>query len=633
MERGWIQKISAFLSTDEEKIVQYLMNIGFNVKTNQVDAWYDCIAFLKVELEKLTTFQKDATIIFEYKLENGIRPDVLILTKTDLLILEFKSGESAANYTSAHRSQVENYAMRFECYHKYTYENELSVKRYIVYTHPSIQLSETNILLKDNFIQVINGEIKDTLSDNEVEEWINSNYQAIPDILKGVDLVFNPKDLPHIMSSKSNIEKVLVSIKDIIESNDNVSLNIILVSGDPGAGKTLLGLKTVKDFIWKYEKNTVAAYLSGNAPLVKVLRFQVDEACNRGKKQSKPYGEAYIKSVNNYINPFVNSLKGKNIFEPIKESVLVFDEAQRAWNKDQMKKKYGINASQSEVMLYSLIKSVNELKSSKTLICLVGDGQEIYLGEEDGIENWVSALKRFNDKVKRLNIYAPPKYQEFLEGFNSTFIEDLYLNAYLRGHGADMFPQWIESILINDSNRARELLKRIYKEQKYYSIFITRSLKSAHLHFEQQVDESLQTYGVVTSSFAQYELEEKNGLTPVAGDKLGLWYTEVCRTFEQYVTEFDSQGLEIDFSVVSWGVDFIRKNGDWKRNKTLRKTQAGKWYDGLKSFKNPLQILKNIYRVILTRGRNGLIIYIPEDPLLNETYDYFVNEIGVTEIN
>ncbi|MEG7895989.1 DUF2075 domain-containing protein [Bacillus paranthracis] len=639
MENGWSRKIGVFLNTDESDIIKDLIKMGFNVEQLQINAWHDCIIFLKEELKKLSNLQKEATIIFEYKLENGMRPDVLILTKKNLLVLEFKSGENASVYTRAHRDQVEGYAMRFENYHEYTNRKEINVRRYIVYTHPSININKSGILLKDNFFQVINNEVMAPFSDAEVVNWINSDYEAIPDILEAVDLVFNPKDLPNIMKAKSNIDKVLGSIKNIVEETEKGTLNIILVSGDPGAGKTLLGLKLVKDFIKEFKSNSAAAYLSGNASLVKVLRYQIDEVCNRGNKQIKPYGEAYIKAVHNYIESIIYILKDKKYNRKKllnkyiqKENILVFDEAQRAWGNERMKKRYKLNTSQSKALLYSLIKSANNNKESKTLICLIGDGQEIYLDEEEGIKNWISALKRLNNSGN-MKVYAPSKYKNLLGDIDVSFIENLYLNSYLRGHGADYFPQWIEAVLNNDLNNSKRLLKCIYEEQKHYSIYITKSLKSAQEHLKQRVDKSLHTYGVVTSSFSQYDLKKEEGLVSVPIEDIGNWYSESCREFKQYVTEFDSQGLEIDFPVLYWGQDLIRKNGEWERYETLRCTKEGKTYEGLKSFKDPMQILKNIYRVLLTRGRDGLIIYIPENPLLVETYEFFSNDIGVIEID
>ncbi|WP_129727952.1 DNA/RNA helicase domain-containing protein [Ectobacillus funiculus] len=639
MSRGWKLKISAFLKIlDKKDFTDKLGSLGFSVSESQLSAWEDCFIFLKEELNKLSSMQKEATIIFEYKLENGMRPDVLVLTKSTLLVLEFKSGENAGAYIDAHRGQVENYSMRFENYHEYTYKNKLKVKPYIVYTHPNININEDDALYKDNFAPIISKEINDILYDKEDSEWFNSNYEAIPDILNAVDGIFNSSNLPDIMRSKSNIEGVLSSIKDTVDHTENETLNLILVSGDPGAGKTLLGLKIVRDYINQFETSSSALYLSGNGPLVDVLKFQIDEACNKGKEERKTYGEAYVNAVPHYLDPIIKYLQKteeKLGYGDIKkEKILVFDEAQRAWGKEQMKYKYQLEFSQPEVLLYYLLSSIKKLKSSKTLICLVGDGQEIYRGEEDGINNWVSAIKSKSFKKRKIKIYAPTRYRKILEGTNAIFNDNLYLNSYLRGHGADKFPQWINAVLNNETEGARKLLKSIYDEQRYFPIFVTKSLLKGQEHIRQHVDESLETYGLVTSSFAQYELDKRDKY-PLSRKDLGSWYKEKCREFKAYVTEFDSQGLEIDYPVVYWGHDLIKisKKDNWSKGQTFyRKKHTGELYDGLKGYKDPLKILKNIYRVLLTRGRNGLIICIPEDPLLNNTFKYFVEELGVKEI-
>ncbi|MGW5955326.1 DNA/RNA helicase domain-containing protein [Bacillus mycoides] len=638
MSRGWKLKIKEFLSIpDKKEFTDKLGSLGFSVSKSQLSAWDDCFVFLKKELYNLPSTQKEGTIIFEYKLENGMRPDVLVLTNSSLLVLEFKSGENAGAYIDAHRGQVENYCMRFEKYHEYTYKNNLRVKPFIVYTHPTTIINEKNVLYKDNFTQIISKEIKDISNDDEVSEWFNSNYEAIPDILNAIDRIFNSTDLPAIMRSKSNIEGVLSSIKDIVGNSEDDTLNIILVSGDPGAGKTLLGLKIVRDYINQSNKSSSALYLSGNGPLVDVLKFQINEACNKVQEVRSIYSEAYINAVSHYLDPIIRYLKtgvflGESDIK--KEKILVFDEAQRAWGKDQMKKKNQLEKSQPEVLLYYLLNSIKQLKSSKTLICLVGDGQEIYRGEEDGINSWVTAIKSVKVDECKTRIFAPTKYRNILKGTNSVFDDSLYLNSYLRGHGADKFPQWIDAVLKNETESARDLLKSIYDEQKYFSIFVTKSLQKAQEQVRQLIDESLETYGLVTSSFTQYDLEYKDKHS-IPREKLGEWYKENCKDFNSYVTEFDSQGLEIDYPVIYWGHDLIKlsKKGNWKQWQTFsRNNQTGDLYDGLKEYKDPLKILKNIYRVLLTRGRNGLIIYIPEDPLLSNTYNYFVEVLGVKEI-
>lgn len=637
MSRGWKLKIIEFLSIPDKKdFTSKLGSLGFNVSKSQLSAWEDCFIFLKDELNKLSSMQKEATIIFEYKLENGMRPDVLILTKSSLLVLEFKSGENAGTYLDAHRGQVENYCMRFENYHEYTYKNNLMIKPYIVYTHPTTYINEKNVLYKDNFTPIISKEIKDIPYDEEVSEWFNSNYEAIPDILNAVDGIFNSTDLPDIMRSKSNIDGVLSSIKKIVDNTEDETLNIILVSGDPGAGKTLLGLKIVRDYI-NQSGSSSALYLSGNGPLVDVLKFQIDEACNKGQEVRRTYSEGYVNAVPHYLDPMIRYLKNNEKLDKgdiKKEKILVFDEAQRAWGKDQMKKKYQVEISQPEVLLFYLLSSINQLKSSKTLICLVGDGQEIYRGEEDGINSWVAAIKSEKFNKYKIKIFAPTKYKNVLKGTNSSFNDSLYLNSYLRGHGVDKFPQWIDAVLKNETDSARNLLKSIYDEQKYFSIFVTKSLLKAQEQVRQLIDESLETYGLVTSSFTQYDLEYKDKHS-IPRKNLGAWYKEKCRDFNSYVTEFDSQGLEIDYPVIYWGHDLIKlsKKGNWKQWQTFsRNNQTGDLYDGLKEYKDPLKILMNIYRVLLTRGRNGLIICIPEDSLTSNTYNYFVEELGVKEI-
>ncbi|WP_088086549.1 DNA/RNA helicase domain-containing protein [Bacillus sp. OV166] len=83
-----------------------------------------------------------------------------------------------------------------------------------------------------------------------------------------------------------------------------------------------------------------------------------------------------------------------------------------------------------------------------------------------------------------------------------------------------------------------------------------------------------------------------------------------------YATEFQTQRLELDLGILLWGYDFRIENGQWVN------------YYQDRRLKNPYQIRKNSYRVLLTRGRDGTILVIPNDPRLDDTYDLFVS-LGV----
>jgi len=93
-------------------------------------------------------------------------------------------------------------------------------------------------------------------------------------------------------------------------------------------------------------------------------------------------------------------------------------------------------------------------------------------------------------------------------------------------------------------------------------------------------------------------------------------------------TEFDIQGLELDWIGLCWGGDVRYDNGGW----LLKQFRGTKW----SNINRPdAQVYaRNKYRVLLTRAREGLIIWVPpgstSDPtrspdIYDSTFDFLVN--------
>jgi hypothetical protein len=641
--------ISDFLEFSWGTFLEKMKRLLPKADGSQEDAWKDCFIFLKRELPKLTLEQQQSKIIFEYELENQTRPDVLILTNTKLIILEFKSGGTALADYQSHYDQVVSYYNRFRNYHIETYKNNIQVEYFLVYTNVARSNNKPKVLIASNFIDTILKLIDDR-GYGDPERWIKSSYEPTPDILKSVDSIFTEEDLPTVMTSRSNIEAVTKAINDII-NNQDVALNVVFVSGDPGAGKTLLGLKLVKDNNDLKTFKRSAKYLTGNEPLCLVLQHEINEACQKKSGENKEYGEAYVIRAMDYINNPIDTYLDENKPSEIREKLVIFDEGQRAWDNNKIQKSINkrrerrgkriLNFPFTEggFITWLFARAVENSKTSKTIVCLIGDGQEIHDGEEMGIKSWIEQIVSESQNVN-VTIHAPSKYSHMFTGLNVKSNDLLHLSTYHRGYAVNEYPTFINDILNDKIPEAKEALLTMEGVEKRYPIYITESMEKIKRYFSKDIY-NMKKFGIISSSFGQDNLLRYH-VTPLKDNgmrgysyrtALGKWYRGDSRLCKRSVSEFDSQGLEIDFPILFWCEDLIRKQGRWYKNNTITQGVFGP-YDRLKGFDNPLQILKNIYRVLLTRGREGIILWIPYDqyPELNETYEFFKETLEVKEL-
>jgi len=444
-----------------------------------------------------------------------------------------------------------------------------------------------------------------------------------------------------------NLSLTTGTVLDIINySKANNEKSICFVTGVPGAGKTLVGL----DIAVKQRGNDEtkkSVYLSGNGPLVNVLR----EALTRDKlSQLKKAGEKVNKSVVlSTVKKFIQNVHHYRDEYIIDKSapydhIAIFDEAQRAWNVEQTsvfmkvkKKQEGFNQSEPEF----LISCLNRHTDWAVVICLVGGGQEINKGEA-GISEWINSINRsFPDwKVYISNEltdseYAAGQALELLEKHNNIIKKkDLHLSVSMRSFRAENLSALVKNIIdinIVEAQKNYEILK------DKYPIVITRDLTKAKKWLKTMA-RGTERYGIVASSQA-YRLKPLGIDVRVQINPI-LWFLngkdDVRSSYylEDVATEFDIQGLELDWTCVTWNGDLRMTKSGWDFNSFV----GSKWQKINKEERK--QYLKNAYRVLLTRARQGMVIVIPagdeEDPTRNPKYyngiyNYF-KEIGIKEI-
>jgi DUF2075 family protein len=294
-----------------------------------------------------------------------------------------------------------------------------------------------------------------------------------------------------------------------------------------------------------------------------------------------------------------------------KQNIIVFDEAQRAWDSSHMLLKKDIPYSEPEL----LIAIGERIPGWATLVGLIGHGQEIHTGEEAGIAGWLDALES-KHATSDWKVYAPPRFAKEFPGKSVIEYPELDLNHTLRSKQAEHLHMWVHHLLEGQFAEASSYAQKIWVQN--FPIFITRSLEQAKQYVTSRFEGELsKRYGILASSKDQilHEFGIQNGFQDTKRVKNARWYNEnlgtpgSCCNMQEVVTEFGCQGLELDMAIVAWGNDFKWSGKEWElRKMRTRIPQA-----------DPHQLRLNSYRVLLTRSREGIIIFIPPKSELDAT--------------
>ncbi len=616
----------------------------------QKNTWKKEIEILQRELSEFNGGQ----ILFEYTIPRiGKRIDCVFLYKGIVFLLEFKVGEKT--YPKYAIDQVIDYALDLNCFHKESHDKLLVpilISTNASTKSQSIGYMQKNILdvvccNENNIKTCINIICKKLIREAfDYEAWVNSIYMPTPTIIEAAQSLYKGHKVDEISrndATAKNLNQTTNAINDIIDySKENNRKSICFVTGVPGAGKTLAGLNIAIER-QKIDEQEHAVFLSGNGPLVDVLQEALardDVERNKTKKSDAlRKSKEFIQIIHHFRDDAI-SVKSAPA-----ERVVIFDEAQRAWDEPNltefMKRKKGIlefNMSEPEF----LISIMDRHTTWTTIICLIGGGQEINKGESEGLNGWFEALRnKYSDwdvyvsnKIKDNEYSKGIEVNKLVSGLNCKLVEDLHLAVSLRSFRSENVSELIKSILDVEENKARELLKQVTVD---YPIYMTRNLETAKSWTINKA-KGTQRYGLTASSGARrlrkYGIWVQNKIDAPVWFLNGKDDVRSSYFMEETATEFDIQGLELDFTVMCWDAN-LRFNGvDFE----YYNFNGTKWQN-VNKFENRLY-LKNAYRVLMTRARQGFIIFIPEGDeeditRLPEFYDgiykYFKN-IGITEI-
>lgn len=653
MNRAYYSEtIPNFLDQSPNEILGILSSSnGFSLEQTQRISWQYQINLLKGILSPYS-----GSIYFEYSIPRmGKRIDVVLIIESVIFILEFKVGESEFHPYSI--DQVYDYALDLKNFHETSHN--LTIAPILIATqakrvNPIISQTGHNDKLlfpiKSNS-EMLEATIKAVLNfcDGDsinAQQWESGRYHPTPTIIEAAMALYNNHSVADISRSDAsaiNLSQTSDAVSEIIRlSKENSEKAICFVTGVPGAGKTLVGLNIATTHIDK-NSEIYSVFLSGNGPLVAILqealaRDKVKRASEKGLKVKKGEArsdvKAFIQNVHHFRDDCLNDDK------PPIEHVVLFDEAQRAWTLEQtssfMRQKKGKpNFNQSEPEF--LISCLDRHPDWSVIVCLVGGGQEINTGEA-GISEWVESLERsFSDwKIYISSRLMDSEYnaEEMLKKLGNrvgvNYSDSLHLAVSMRSFRAENVSLLIKQILDQNIREAQATLEQINPN---YPIVITRDLQKAKQWLKAKARGS-ERYGIVVSSQAQrlkpYAIDVKSPIDPIHWFLDGKEDVRSSYYLEDVATEFQVQGLELDWACVTWDADFRYSLHGWEQYSFV----GSKWNHIHKAERK--LYLKNAYRVLLTRARQGMVIVVPsgdiEDPtrnpdFYNSTFEY-LKEIG-----
>jgi Uncharacterized conserved protein (DUF2075) len=625
----YLNSIGTFLEEDIHKIFGKLATEhSFALEDLQKNAWLAQIEILKNQLKMIS----EGHIAFEYTIPRmGKRVDVILLFQGIVFVIEFKVGERIHSIHSL--DQVLDYSLDLKNFHKQSH-NRVIVP--ILIATEAMDVGRTLEKFQDNIYVPIKAnkhnigqtvyQISESMSPMELnpETWFDSPYQPTPTIIEAAQRLYRGhtvKDISRSDALAANLTTTTQTISNIINESKHKKLkSICFVTGVPGAGKTLAGLNIANERL-KIDENEHSVFLSGNGSLVEVLREalarnQIEET-ESTKSEALSKASTFIQNIHHFRDDALFSPK------PPTEKVVIFDEAQRAWTAEQtasfMQRKKGVqNFKMSEPEF--LVSVLDRHEDWATIICLIGGGQEINIGEA-GLPEWFSALSK---KFPHWQVHVSSKISDFEYTHNIDLLnlinvsqlhvhDTLHLSVSMRSFRSENVSALIKSLLDCEVQKAKDFFTQI---QKNYPIFLTRNLESAKQWLRGKARGS-ERYGVVASSGAhrlkafainvKAEIDPKHWFLNGKDDVRSSYY------LEDTATEFDVQGLELDWICVAWDCDL--RFGD---NKWEFKTFKGTKWQNIADLTRQLY-LKNAYRVLLTRARQGMIIFIPEGNDLDQT--------------
>ncbi|GAB3726342.1 DUF2075 domain-containing protein [Hymenobacter agri] len=658
MQRAYYHApIADFLAHDENHIMGALAVAHTHaLEELQKEAWQQQIRILKREL----TGFADGYVLFEVAIPRmGKRADVLLLLADAVFVLEFKVGSTT--YDQSGQDQVLDYALDLKNFHAGSHHAR--ILPVLVATRAAAAINQLRPYddglhepLLSNAAQLAAvlqlGLASPSGAPLSPAAWLHAGYQPTPTIIEAAQALYKGHQVTDITRSDAGAANLAITGSCISAIIDDAKTRgrkaICFVTGVPGAGKTLAGLNIATERT-RVDAQEHAVFLSGNGPLVEVLREalardKVKDEKQRGgrlgKKQAVSQVQSFIQNIHHFRDEAL-----RHAGPPV-ERVTVFDEAQRAWSAQQASKFMQQKRGQADFSMSEpefLVEVMDRHPDWCTVVCLIGGGQEINTGEA-GLEEWLRAFETrfagwdiyYSHRIRTDRNYLPNLAAlARLDALQAAPLDELHLAVSVRSFRAEQLAAFVQAVLDADLDAARRLYTTHL--QQVYPLRLTRRLETAREWLRQHA-RGTERCGLVASSGA-------HRLKPLGlniKDKIDapVWFlndqADVRSSYylEDVATEFDIQGLELDWVGVAWDADLQLHEGQWHYQKFV----GTKWQQC--HTPDSRRYLLNAYRVLLTRARQGMVLFIPEGSAADPTrlpefyqgvYD-FLREVGIPEL-
>lgn len=645
-------RIDVFAGEDVDAIVGRMATASpFKITPSTVESWRSSVTILQDAVKQSGI---SGWIALEYDVPRlGSRIDAVIIADAVIIPIEFKVG--ASSHDSSAFNQAWDYGLDLKNFHAGSHERV--ILPIVVATlakkfeddwrpphpdgvHPPLRTNEQQ--LASAFRRAV---AYGTGNAIDGDAWGLAAYNPSPTIVQAAQALYARHTVEDISRSDSGARNLSITSRKvdslITRARAKKERLLVLLTGVPGAGKTLVGLNIATNHRREDDQETQAVYLSGNQPLVTVLQeaLVLDEVRRQRDQGLRPRKGA----IRQLVKPFIQIIhrfrdEGLNSTGAPESHTFIFDEAQRVWNREKLsdfmarkKGRKGFNQSEAEV----LIEYADRHKDWAVVVCLVGEGQEIHDGEA-GISSWLeAAVETFQD----WKVLASPELQEPKHGSiqlldqleaqgRLEWEQDLHLATSMRSFRAENLSRFVSEVLNLDAEAARGTLQALRDK---YPLAVTRDLDVARKWIRDR-KRGTERAGLVASSqgmrLKPLAIHVKEKIDPVhwfLGDPADYRSSDFL---EDVATEFQVQGLEVDWACVAWDGDLrLSKNG-WLHHDF----HGGNWRKIHQAQRQ--KHLVNSYRVLLTRARQGMVILVPRGSPADKTrvpgfydsvYEYLVS--------
>lgn len=588
---AWAGDVATFVATPDEDLLDALTRFTRETRGPQLFAWHRSIGVLREHFSQCLPDAAGFGLVLEFELprSGGRRPDLILLENGIVLVVEFKN---RVEVEPADLDQVRSYVRDLEDYHAGCQGRRLLPvlipigMRQAPFEWDGVRVIPPAAL--GDLVRELSAPARGRRAD--VAAWVSAPYQPLPSLVEAARLLFEHQPLPRIRRAESaRIPETISLLESVVHGTAERRVrSLVLVAGVPGSGKTLVGLQLVHS----RHLALPAVFVSGNGPLVQVLQY----ALGGGRPRRE-----FVQDLRSFLRD--NLVRSQ---ASCRERVVVFDEAQRAWDRERvlLKHKGRLVGSEPELLTKIADRSPNE---PFVLVALLGEGQEIHAGEEAGIGQWVEAVRA----SRGWEVVAPVHLAEPFEnaGLPVQVEPLLNLTTTLRSHRASRTAKWADLVLGGRLDEAASVAAEL--RAAGFVLYTARELEPLRAYArDRYASDPAKRYGLLVSS--KFRKAAVHGVHPLRADYwyYGEWYEEgptnprsACR-LELAVTEFGCQGLELDLPVVCWGPDLTWSGSDW----IVREGRTRHVID-------PHRLRENAYRVLLTRGRDGVCIFVPREPV------------------